>query len=249
MANWSTGFCVGALAMFFAMYFAGNGVGSPVDEIRILGNVVASQLDTKDQTGQGRGEDEVLSSVAVEPPVDEIEDSVDEVYIPLDEIEIIEIPAETVNESNGSVEIDWEAYNYDYVDEDVKGILNEMLGADGKTAFYLPEVGYVNVSRGAEYGIAYALNNPEPSGENYFEFNWTVDSDVVADCGVEVDVAQEWIVRGGKSWGNIRENWIDHMTIYFSFPDDVEACSVAYDFVVVKDGDDYGMKSVLFNLV
>lgn len=143
-------------------------------------------------------------------------------------------------------EINWEQYNYDFVDENVKGILNRMLGASGKIAFYLPPAGYFNVSRGSEYGVAYALNNPNPSGEDRFVFNWTAGFE---DCGVGLDVAQGWIERGGRSWGKIPQGWIDHMTIYFSFPDDVEACSVAYDFVIWKDGVLYGSERLEFNLV
>jgi len=44
--------------------------------------------------------------------------------------------------------VNWEVYNYDFVDEHVKTILTGMLGAQGKTAFYLPQTGYINVSRG-----------------------------------------------------------------------------------------------------
>ena len=158
---------------------------------------------------------------------------------------VIPEPAVSVSEVEKTV-VDFEKYDYDYVDEDVKEILNSMLGPSGKTAFYLPSTGYVNVSRGSKYGVAYALNNPNPSGENYFEFNWTAGE---TNCSVGLDVAQGWIERGWMSWGKIGEGWIDHMTVYFSFPSDVEACSVTYDFVIVKDGVLYDSKSVLFNLV
>ena len=159
----------------------------------------------------------------------------DENYAPI--IEPVYIAPEFAN---------FQIYNYDYVDTNVKNILNRMLGPNGKTAFYLPPTGYINISRGTKYGVAYALNNPNPSGENRFVFNWTAGSE---DCGVGLDVAQGWIERGWTSWGKIGEGWIDHMTVYFSFPADVEPCSVTYDFVVLKDGIAYDSKSILFNLV
>lgn len=142
--------------------------------------------------------------------------------------------------------VNFERYNYDFVDENVKSILNSMLGPSGKTAFYLPATGYINVSRGSKYGVAFALNNPNPSGENYFEYDWTAGSE---DCEVGLDVVQSWIEMGWMSFGKIGEGWIDHMTVYFSFPSDVDACSVRYDFVVTKDGVFYDSKSVLFNLI
>jgi len=142
--------------------------------------------------------------------------------------------------------VDFGRYNYDYVDENVKGILNGMIGGSGRVAFYLPPVGYVNVSRGDKFGVAFALNNPSPSGENMFEYEWTAGSE---DCGVGLDVVQGWIERGWMSWGKIPKGWVDHMTVYFSFPLDVEPCSVRYNFEIRKDGVVYGTKVVEFNLV
>ncbi len=154
-----------------------------------------------------------------------------------------EIPKEEAKEFN-----DWEKYNYDFVDENVKGILNSMIGANGKTAFYLPPTGYINVSRGSKFGVAFALNNPNPSGENYFEFDWTVDESVVENCGVSEEVAQGWIERGWGSWGKIPKGWVDCMTVYFAFPSDIEPCSVRYNFEIRKNGVFYDSESVLFNV-
>ena len=78
----------------------------------------------------------------------------------------------------------------------------------------------------------------------------------MGDCGVSVEEAQSWIERGWSSYGMIsgqwREDWnewYDAMTIYFAFPDDIEACSVAYDFVISRDGVAYDSRSLLFNLI
>lgn len=144
---------------------------------------------------------------------------------------------------------DWEKYNYDFVDENVKRILSSMIGANGKTAFYLPPTGYINVSRGSKFGVAFALNNPNPSGENFFEFDWTVDESVVENCGVSEKVAQGWIERGWTSFGKIPKGWIDHMTVYFAFPNDTPVCNLKYNFVINKDGILYDSKTVEFNIV
>jgi len=144
--------------------------------------------------------------------------------------------------------IDFEKYNYDFVDEEVKGILSSMIGG-GRTAFYLPPTGYVNVSRGNKFGVAFALNNPNPSGDNMFEFEWVVDDSVVENCGVDVDVAQAWIERGWRSWGKVPKGWVDHMTVYFSFPADIEPCNVKYNFEIRRDGIVYDTKVLEFNLV
>jgi len=111
------------------------------------------------------------------------------------------------------VAVDWGKYNYDYVDEGVKGVLSSMIRGK-RVAFYLPPTGYINVSSGSEFGVAYALNNPNPSGENYFVFNWSVDDSVVESCGVSINEAQGWIERGWTSWGKIGEGWVDHMTVF-----------------------------------
>ena len=146
--------------------------------------------------------------------------------------------------------VNFESYNYAFADdENVKARLNNMLGSNGRTAFYLPRTGYINVSRGSSYGVVYALNNPVPSGENYFEYNWNVDPAVVSDCGVSVEKAQKWIERGWKSWGKIPKGWIDHMTVYFVFPADIEPCTVRYNFVINKDGKPYDSKILEFNLI
>ena len=146
--------------------------------------------------------------------------------------------------------VNFESYNYAFADdENVKARLNRMLGSSGRTAFYLPRTGYINVSRGSSYGVVYALNNPVPSGENYFEYNWNVDPSVVSDCGVSVEKAQKWIERGWKSWGKIPKGWIDHMTVYFVFPTDIEPCTVKYNFAISKDGKPYDSKVLVFNLI
>lgn len=145
-------------------------------------------------------------------------------------------------------DVDFDVYNYDFVDEEVKGILSGMVRGK-RSAFYLPPIEYINVSRGTKYGVAYALNNPEPSGENFFVFNWSVDDSVVSDCGVSREEAQGWIERGWASWGKIGEGWIDHMTVYLSFPVDAPLCSVKYNFVIEKDGVLYDTKQIEFRIV
>ena len=144
---------------------------------------------------------------------------------------------------------DWQKYNIDYMNDNIKAILVKKLGTNGKTAFYLPPIGYINVSRGSKFGVAYALNNPNPSGENFFEFDWIVDKSVVENCGVSEAVAQKWIERGWTSFGKIPQGWVDCMTIYFAFPSDIELCNVKYNFVIMKDGILYDTKSVEFNII
>lgn len=146
------------------------------------------------------------------------------------------------------VAIDWQKYNYDFVDENVKNILTSMIG-NGKTAFYLPPTGYINVTKGTKYGVAFALNNPNPSGENYFEFNWTVNDSVVQSCGVSKEVAQGWIEKNWKSFGKIPQGWVDHMTVYFAFPNDAPTCNVKYNFRITKDGVLYDTKQIEFNII
>jgi hypothetical protein len=151
-------------------------------------------------------------------------------------------------ESVEVVGVDWERYNYDFVDEEVKRILSSMITGK-KTAFYLPPVGYINVSRGSKFGVAFALNNPNPSGENMFEYEWTVDGSVVESCGVSVVEGQSWIERGWMSWGKIPKGWVDHMTVYFAFPENAPLCNVKYNFEIRKDGAVYDTKVLEFNIV
>lgn len=160
-------------------------------------------------------------------------------------------PVENTNVSTNLVStpevVDYNKYSYELVDENVKNILSSMIQGQ-KTAFYLPPTGYINVSGGTKFGVAYALNNPNPSGENRFEFNWTVDDSVINSCEVSVEEAQGWIEHGRRSWGKIPEGWIDHMTIYFSFPSDI-SCNVKYNFMAWKDGEFYDSKILEFNII
>lgn len=168
---------------------------------------------------------------------------------------------EVVDEEEGEIEsviVDYSTYNVDYIDEDVRGILVDMLGGSDRFVFYLPPTDYVNVSRGMGYGVAYGIQNVDAdvSEENEFVFSFDVDSASAGDCGVSEEEAQGWIVRGwgssgviGGQWREDSGEWFDIMTIYFAFPDNMEACSVKYDFVITKDGVDYGSKTLVFNLV
>ncbi|MCD4771241.1 hypothetical protein K8R30_02365 [archaeon] len=154
--------------------------------------------------------------------------------------------------------INYQKYNIDYMNDDIKNILVRQAGATGKTAFYLPPTGYINVSRGTKYGVAFLIQNVNPKVPegNEFVYNFDVDPSSVGDCGVSADVAQSWIERGWTSSGMIagqwREDWNewhDAMTIYFAFPSDVEPCTVKYNFVITKDGVAYDLKTVEFNLI
>jgi hypothetical protein len=156
------------------------------------------------------------------------------------------------------VVINYQKYNIDYMNDNIKKILVRQAGAAGKTVFYLPPTGYINVSRGTKYGIAFLIQNVNPKVPegNEFVYNFDVDPSSVGDCGVSAEVAQSWIERGWTSYGMIsgqwREDWNewhDAMTVYFSFPSDVEPCSVKYNFVITKDGAAYDSRTLEFNLV
>jgi hypothetical protein len=185
---------------------------------------------------------------------EEVVEEVAPVVIP----EPVSVPASVPVPVPTSTVVNFQKYNIDYMNDGIKAILVGQAGANGKTAFYLPSTGYVNVTRGTKYGVAWLINNVNPKVPegSEFSFNFNVNSESVADCGVSVDVAQGWIERGMASTGMIsgqwREDWNewhDAMTIYFAFPDDIEACSVKYDFVITKDGGAYDSRSLLFNLV
>jgi len=53
----------------------------------------------------------------------------------------------------------------------------------------------------------------------------------------------------GGQWREDWNEWHDAMTIYFAFPDNIEPCSVKYNFVITKDGVDYDSRTLEFNLV
>lgn len=154
--------------------------------------------------------------------------------------------------------INYQKYNIDYMNDGIKAILVRQLGANGKTAFYLPSTGYINVSKGTKYGVAFAIQNVNPKVPegNRFAYNFDADASVMSGCGVSVDEAQSWIERGWTSSGMIsgqwREDyhdWYDAMTIYFAFPSDVQSgCNVKYNFVITKDGKAYDSRQLEFNI-
>ncbi|NPE26835.1 hypothetical protein HNV12_02420 [Methanococcoides sp. SA1] len=186
--------------------------------------------------------------------------------IDLDDIQgnapvVVQVPHDstptTVSVPNVPTEVSFETYNQDYADdESIKNELNQMLGSSGKTAFYLPATNHINVSRGTGYGVVYAFKNPNPSGSgvdwnnyNDFRFDWTVDESVEESCDVNVEDAQAWIERGQYSWGKMAYGWVDHVTVYFSFPADIEPCKVKYNFVLKRDGAVWDTKTLEFNLI
>jgi|GEM_PF-2167009 hypothetical protein len=152
---------------------------------------------------------------------------------------------EKVKEVSVIFDENFEKYNYDYVDEKVKEILTSMILPDGKTAFYLPPTDYINVSSGSKFGVAYALNNANPAGDDDFVLNWSAGSE---DCGVGLEVVDSWIERGWYTWGKIPKGWVDHLTVYFAFPEGVSGCSVSYDFLITRNGKFYDSENVLFNI-
>ncbi|MCK4997411.1 hypothetical protein KAS08_03830 [Candidatus Pacearchaeota archaeon] len=145
--------------------------------------------------------------------------------------------------------INFEQYNYQFAETPVVNILTSMIGSTGKFAIYLPSTGYINVTKGSNYGVAFALQNPNPSGENYFEWEWTADDSVVQNCGVSKNVAMSWISMGSSSFGKIPQGWVDATSTYFKFPSDMKSCNLKYNFKATKDGADYASKQIEFNII
>ncbi len=146
--------------------------------------------------------------------------------------------------------INYQKYNIAYMNDKTKAILTKKIGLDGKTAFYLPPTKYINVSKGTKYGVAFAINNlnPSPNG-NRFAYNFSADSSVVEGCNVSTAVAQSWIERGWTSFGKISKGWVDAMTIYFAFPASIKSpCALKYNFVITKDGNYYDSRQLDFNV-
>jgi hypothetical protein len=146
--------------------------------------------------------------------------------------------------------VDYSKYSFDYADdESVRQKVNNIIGENGKTGFYLPPTGYINVSSGDSYGVVYGINNPNPSGENYFKVNWQVDESIENSCGVSEGVGQSWIKRGWSTFGVIPKGWIDHLTVYFEFPQNVSGCKVKYNVEITKDDKFYDSKQLEFNII
>jgi hypothetical protein len=180
--------------------------------------------------------------------------SVDEVG---GEVEAVQAPTPTPFKQEARA-INYQTYNIDYMNDNIKSILVRQAGESGKTAFYLPPTGYINVSRGTKYGVAFLIQNVNPKVPegNEFVYNFDADASSVGDCGVSVEEAQGWIERGWTSSGMIagqwREDWnewFDAMTIYFAFPSGVEPCNVKYNFVIKRDGAPYDSRTLEFNLI
>jgi len=155
--------------------------------------------------------------------------------------------------------INFQTYNIDYMNDNVKAILVRQAGANGKTAFYLPSTGYINVSKGTKYGVAHLIQNVNPKVPegSEFSFSFNADSSVMSGCGVSVSEVQSWIERGQSSTGMIsgqwREDWnewYDAMTVYFVFPSDVQSpCNIKYNYKITKDGQAYDSRQLEFNVI
>jgi hypothetical protein len=142
-------------------------------------------------------------------------------------------------------EVDFEDYNFEFADDEVKKAELSKAVRGKSFEFYLPDVDYINVSSGGEFGVMYALNNVNPSDEDYFVLNWSASEE---SCGVGLDEAYSWIERGWTSFGRVPEGWIDHLVVYFDFPEGVSNCGVEYAFVLEKNGAVVGNKNILFNI-
>jgi len=147
-----------------------------------------------------------------------------------------------------SKEINFEDYNYQFVDQEVKTLLKDKIGSN-KILFNLPSTDYVNISKGKVFGIAFAINNPNPSGENYFEYSFTPDSQTLTNCNVDYKTAISWIISGQKSFGKIFEGWIDTMSVSFLFPEKAQNCQAIYNFHITKDSETYATKKLIINIV
>ncbi len=166
-------------------------------------------------------------------------------------------PSATPPKTN--IVINYQKYNIDYMNDDIKNILVKEMGANGKTSFYLPSTGYINISKGTKYGVAFVIQNMNPTipNGNEFAYNFKADPSSVNSCGVSIEKAQSWIERGwassgmiGGQWRADYNDWHDAMTVYFAFPSGVRAgCNIKYNFVITKDGKDYDSKTLEFNLI
>lgn len=139
---------------------------------------------------------------------------------------------------------DYQEYNFQFAEGRVIPILEDLIGESGTLAFYLPNEKYIEVNSGESFGVAFALNNPNPSGENYFEWKFTPDLSNVQNCGTD---GESWMGLGRESFGRIPKGWVDMSTIYFKFPEGI-SCTVKFNFLVTKDDEIYGTEVLEFRI-
>ena len=164
---------------------------------------------------------------------------------------IVQTPIETPAPTTPAVPavINFQQYNYRFAEKNVEGILSSMLGSTGKFAIYLPPTKYINISKGTNFGVAFALKNPVSSGQNYFEYSWTADDSVIENCGVSKSVADKWMDMGASSFGINPVGLIVSSTVYFKFPEDMTPCNLKYNFIVTKDNLDFATSQIEFNIL
>lgn len=144
---------------------------------------------------------------------------------------------------NVSSTVDFEKYNVQFVsDKNVKNILKSSIG-DDRILFYLPDVDYINISSGGNYGIAYAVANPSPRGDNYFVYNWTAD---YSSCDFSFEEMQSWISSGFYTFGIIPKDWVDTVVVYFEFPEGLGGCNFIYNLEIARNNEFYAEKEINF---
>ncbi len=143
--------------------------------------------------------------------------------------------------------IDFQKYNYQFAEGSVLGTLDKLIG-DKRAVFYLPSTGYINITPGDSFGVVFAIQNVIEGGKNYFEYSFEPDDSTLTNCNVTKVQASSWIVTGQKSFGKITGGWIDKMSVYFKFPENV-FCKAIYDFKITKDEASYFEDKLTFNIV
>lgn len=150
---------------------------------------------------------------------------------------------------NTNQEVDYSKYSFEFAEGSIKDILKRNIG-DKKAYFYLPPTGYIEVSRGSSYGIAFALQDKNPgSGENFFEFLITPDDSTLENCEVTYEEAQSWITRGRTSFGKLPANWVDMMVAYFTFPENIKPCTAIYNFNLTRDKEPFASEQLEFRIL
>ena len=92
------------------------------------------------------------------------------------------------------------------------------------------------------------MSNPEPSGDNYFEYDFTPDASTIESCQVSGEEALSWIAFGQNSFGKIPKGWVDKLTVFFKFPSDIGPCTAIYNFNLRKDNKFYASQKIEFNI-
>lgn len=133
-------------------------------------------------------------------------------------------------------------YNVQQLNDKVKGEINKLFADEAqKIVLYVPKGNQIDVSKGDDYGVGFAIKNTAKGESQVGKFTYNVlATSVEKGCQLSLDEANNYIRLGQTDTFDLSPGSDAYFKVVHIRPgDSAPLCLITYDITVTKDSQPY----------